>query len=201
MSQFGRETAREVAPPVKSGAIKLAIAPRELRSPAFVEMLLGAGRNSTLPPEWFRQLNLAMIAFTGLIAAALSLFILFRSELTAATRRLAAALALGPLSAGYFFFLATHPPYRQALRLDTTGGMLATSFLCYAAGLVACCMLARFFLDYPRRPVDQELDVVAGSDRQTPRRGGHVVDAAQSPLRSLWHSCPPASTGMRSCRR
>lgn len=134
------------------------IAPHELRGPVFVEILLGASANSTPPPAWFRQLNLVLIAAAGLLAAGLSFFILYRSELTAATRRLSTALALAPLSVAYFFFLATHPMYRQALHLDDTSAIRAAlTFAAYATGLVSSCLLVRFFLGYPRAPGDEEL--------------------------------------------
>lgn len=132
--------------------------PRAIRAPVFVQILLGAGTLGTPPPDWFRHLNLALIAAVGLLAAGLSLFIVFKSEVTAATRRLAAALALAPLSAAFFFFVDTHGAYRQALGL-AAGWLpqLAGSFLAYAAGLVSTCLLVRFFLDYPRRPVEADL--------------------------------------------
>lgn len=129
------------------------IEPRAMRVPIFVEIILGAPGTSGASPLWFRQLNLALIAMAGLLAAGLSLFILFKSEITAATRRLAAALALAPLSAAFFFFIATHETYRQALRLDAAPlTYLLATFASYAAGLVGACLLVRFFLGYPRTP-------------------------------------------------
>ena len=134
------------------------IEPGTLRVPMFVEILLGAPGSSGASPLWFRELNLALIAVVGLVASGLSLFILFKSEVTAATRRLAAALALSPLSAAFFFFIATHGTSRQALRLDAAplASVLAT-FAAYAAGLVGACLMVRFFLGYPRAPGEAEV--------------------------------------------
>lgn len=134
------------------------IDPHDLRGPFFVEILLGASRGGPTSPYWFRHLNLVLIAAVGLLAAGLALLIVLKSEVTAATRRLAAALALAPLSAAYFFLFSTHGSYRQALGLDAGPAQqyLAT-FLAYAAGLVAICLLARFFLEYPRRPGEEQL--------------------------------------------
>src|SRR5438874_11361968 len=78
------------------------IGAHSLRVPIFVDMLLGAPGSSVASPAWFRQLNLALIAAVGLLATGLSLLILFKSQVSATTRRLAAALALAPLSAAFF---------------------------------------------------------------------------------------------------
>ena len=129
-----------------------------LRGPFFVQILLGAPPGGPPSPYWFRHLNLVLIAAVGLLAAALSLLIVLKSEVTAATRRLAAALALAPLSAAYFFLLSTHGSYRQALGLDAgPAQQFLATFLAYAAGLAATCLLVRFFLEYPRRPGEAQL--------------------------------------------
>lgn len=134
------------------------IDPHDLRGPFFVEILLGAPPGGPTSPYWFRHLNLVLIAAVGLLAAGLSLLIVLKSEVTAATRRLAAALALAPLSAACFFILSTHGSYRQALGLDAGPAQeFLAIFLAYAAGLAAICLLVRFFLEYPRRPAEPQL--------------------------------------------
>lgn len=134
------------------------IPPQEIRVPMFVRLVLGAGAGDVLPPAWLTHLNLVLIAAVGLMASGLSLFIVLKSEVTPATRRLAAALALAPISATYFFVVNTHRAYRQALQLDADPfAQLAASFLAYAAGLASVCLLVQFFLGYPRRPGEEEL--------------------------------------------
>jgi class 3 adenylate cyclase len=134
------------------------IAPQEVRVPMFVRLVLGVGAADVMPPAWLTHLNLVLIAAVGLMASGLSLFIVLKSEITPATRRLAAALALAPISAAYFFFLHTHGAYRQALRLDAGPfAQVTASFLAYAAGLASVCLLVQFFLGYPRRPGEGEL--------------------------------------------
>lgn len=134
------------------------IDPHSLRAPFFVHILLGASPGGPPSPYWFRHLNLVLIAAVGLLAAGLSLLIVLKSEVTAATRRLAAALALAPLSAAFFFVLSTHGSYRQALGLDAgPAPQFLAAFLAYAAGLAAICLLVRFFLEYPRRPAEPQL--------------------------------------------
>lgn len=134
------------------------IPPQEIRVPMFVRLVLGAGAGDVLPPAWLTHLNLVLIAAVGLMASGLSLFIVLKSEVTPATRRLAAALALAPISAAYLFVVNTHGAYRQALQLDADPfAQLAASFLAYAAGLASVCLLVQFFLGYPRRPGEEEL--------------------------------------------
>lgn len=127
-----------------------------LRAPAFVEFLLGASARGPAPPEWFRHLNLALLAAIGLGSSALALFILFKSQLSASTLRLAAALALAPLSGAYFFFVATHDAYRVALEPGSTAQRLV-SVAAYTCAFTALTLLVRFFLEYPRRPSEEEL--------------------------------------------
>ena len=134
------------------------IAVPQMPGPVTVKLFLGpTGRLEALP-DWFRYLSLGLLALLGFAASALSLFILFKSTLTPATRRLAAALALAPLSTAYFFFISTHGVYRQPLGLDAhpaTGWAL--SFLAYAAGLASLVLLVRFFIGYPRQPTLEEM--------------------------------------------
>ena len=131
---------------------------RELRGPFFVEVLLAAPGNRMPLPEWFRQAHLAIIASLGLGAAALSLFIVFKSGLTSATRRLAAALALAPVSAACFYFLWTHAVYRNLLMLgEQAWHGHALNFVGYASGLASAVLLVRFFIGYPRQPALEEM--------------------------------------------
>ena len=129
-----------------------------LHGPYFVEILLRSPPDRQPLPDWFRYGNLAVIAFLGLSSAALALFILWKSRPSAATVQLAGALALAPLSAVAFYFLWTHPAYRQALALDHSAGLRHVFlFVAYASGLTSACFLVRFFIAYPRRPSDDEV--------------------------------------------
>ena len=125
-----------------------------LRDPIFVALVFGVvGREPVALPA-YQHLNLALIAICIAGASALALLVATKAQQGAATRRLAAGLALGAISAAYFFIVRTHPGYGIAsFPIALRAGVHLGA---YAAGFIAAIELTRFFQAYPRLPSVEE---------------------------------------------
>lgn len=131
--------------------------PREFPLPIFVRMATDGGAGDTLITPVYVALSISLTFIAAGAASALALFIIFRAPPAAATRRLAAALALGALAAVFFYVVSTHGAYRSLVSLD---GPWAWRFALHAGGygaaLFAVFLLVRFFLGYPRTATEAD---------------------------------------------
>lgn len=133
------------------------VPPPRLGTPLFVQIVTGSEHLRPPPPAWYALLTMSIAAVTILGACTLSLLILLRTATTAATRHLAAALALGAFAGAYFYFIRLFPADSQLAGIDRIGAWkFAADAAAYMAAFTAAYLLMRFFQAYPRQPTDAE---------------------------------------------